>query len=55
MNLEFSRQTFEKYSNIKFNENLSSGSQVAPSGRKEGQADRHEEAISCFSILFARA
>ena len=33
MKLEFSRQIFEKSSNIKFNENLSSGKQAAPSGR----------------------
>jgi len=35
MKLEFSRQVFEKYSNIKFNENLSNGSQVAACGRRE--------------------
>ena len=31
--LESSRQVFEKYSNIKFHENPSSGSQVVPCGR----------------------
>jgi len=30
--LEFSRQIFEKYSNINFHENPSSGSRVVPSG-----------------------
>jgi hypothetical protein len=30
MKLEFSRQVFDKYSGIKFNENPSSGSQVIP-------------------------
>jgi len=30
MKLEFSRQIFEKFSNIKFHENPSSGSQVVP-------------------------
>jgi hypothetical protein len=33
MKLEFSRQFFEKYSNIKFCENPSSGSCVVPCGR----------------------
>ena len=30
MNLEFCRQIFEEYSNIKFHENPSSGSRVVP-------------------------
>jgi hypothetical protein len=33
--LEFSRQFFEKYSTIKFDENRSSGSQVVPCGRTD--------------------
>jgi len=37
--LEFSRQIFEKYSNIKFHENPSSGNRVVPNGRKDGQID----------------
>jgi len=32
MKLEFSQQIFEKYSNIKFQENPSSGSPVLPCG-----------------------
>ena len=39
--LEFSRQIFEKYSNIKFHENPYSGSRFVPCG----QTDRHDEAI----------
>jgi len=35
MKLEFSGQICEKYSNIKFNENPSSGSRVVPCGRKD--------------------
>jgi hypothetical protein len=35
MKLVFSRQIFEKYSNIKFHENPSSGSRVVPSGRTD--------------------
>jgi hypothetical protein len=39
MKLEFSRQIFEKYSNIKFHENPCSGSRVVPCGRTEGWTD----------------
>ena len=42
MTLEFSRQISEKYSNIKFYENPSSGSQVVPCGR----IDRHNESVT---------
>jgi len=35
MKLEFSRKIFEKFSNIKFHENPSSGSWVVPSGRTD--------------------
>jgi hypothetical protein len=59
--LEFSHQISEKYSNIKFRENPSSGSQVVPcgetderkEGRTDGQAGRRHEAnthVSKFSI-----
>jgi hypothetical protein len=37
--LEFSRLVFEKYSNIKFHENLSSGSRVVPCGQTDGWMD----------------
>jgi hypothetical protein len=47
---EFSRQNFEKYSNIKFHENLFSGSRVYPCGRTDGRTDRHDEANSPFLI-----
>ena len=39
MKLEFSKQIFEKSSNIKFNENLSSGSRVVPYGQTNGRTD----------------
>jgi hypothetical protein len=39
MKFEFSRQILEKYSNIDFLENPSSGSQAVPCERKEGQTD----------------
>jgi hypothetical protein len=37
MEVEFSREIFKKYSNIKFQENPSSGNRVVPCGRKEGK------------------
>ena len=39
MRLKFSWQIFEKYSNIKFHENPSSGSRVVPWGRTDRQTD----------------
>ena len=44
MKLEFSRQNFHKYSNIKFHDNTSSGIPFVPRGR----TDRHDEANSRF-------
>jgi hypothetical protein len=49
MKLGFFRQIFEKCPNIKFNENLSSGSRVVACGRTDGQTDKHDEASSRFS------
>ena len=37
--LDFSRQIFEKYSNITFHENPSSKSRVVPWGQKDGRTD----------------
>jgi hypothetical protein len=48
MKLEFSRQDFEKYSNIKFNENPSSGNGVVRGGRVDGWTDTHDEANGLF-------
>ena len=45
MKLEFVRQIFEKYSDIKFHENPFSGSRVVP----YGQTDRQEKAGSRLS------
>jgi len=42
---QFSRRIFEKYSNIKFHENPSSGSRVFSCG----QTDRHDEANNRYS------
>ena len=55
MNLEFSWQIFEKYSNVNFHENPISGSRVVPSGLADGQTDRHNEASSRFSQFCERA
>jgi hypothetical protein len=43
--LEFSRQSFEKCSNIKFHENSSNGIRPVPSAR----TDRHDKANTHFS------
>jgi len=51
MKLEFSRKIFEKYSNIKFHENPSSGSRVIP----YGQTDRHDEANTRLPQFYERA
>jgi hypothetical protein len=40
MELEFFQQVFEKYSNIKFHDNPSCGSQVVPYRRTDGWTDR---------------
>ena len=43
--IEFSRQIFEKYSNIKFNGIPSSGSRVASYGRTHRQTERQKDMI----------
>jgi len=48
MKLEFSRQIFEKYSNVKFNENPSSENRVGPCGRTDRQTEIRDEANSSF-------
>jgi hypothetical protein len=50
MKLEFSRQSFEKYSNTKFHETPSSGSRVVPCRR----TDRQDELIVAFHSLRTR-
>ena len=60
MTLEFSQQIFEKFSNIKFHENPSSGSRVVPWAKTDGQtwrswvpfrnfADAHKN-CNCFLL-----
>jgi hypothetical protein len=43
MKLDFSEHIFEKYSNIKFHENPSSGSHVVPRRRMDGQTDKQTD------------
>jgi hypothetical protein len=50
MKLKVSEHIFEKYSNIKFDEKLSSGSRVPC-----GQTDRRDEANSRFSEICEHA
>jgi hypothetical protein len=47
MELEFSGQIFKKYSNIKFNENLSIGSRVVLRGHLDRQTDMKLVAAFC--------
>jgi len=42
MKLQFSRQFFEKYSNIKFHKNPSSGSRGVLRGQTDGWTDRND-------------
>ena len=50
MKFEFYQQTFEKYSNMQFNKNPSSGSRAVSCG----QTDRHDEASSHFSAILRK-
>jgi len=45
-NLEFSRQIFEKYSNIKFCENPCCGSRVVPCGQTDRQTDMTKQIVA---------
>ena len=52
MTLEFSRQFFENFSNLKFHENLSYGNRIIPCGKTDGQRDKHDKANSRFKQFF---
>ena len=45
--MDISEEILEKYSDIKYHENTSSGSRVVPGGQKK----RHDEAESLFAVL----
>jgi hypothetical protein len=53
MKVEFFRQMFEKYSDIMFNENTPSGSQVGPCWRTEGRTDMKKLIVSFRSFANA--
>jgi hypothetical protein len=53
MKLKFSRQIFEKYSNIKFLENSSNGSRVVPCGQTDGQPDVTELIVAFRNLVNA--
>jgi hypothetical protein len=53
MKLEFSGQSFGKYEDMEFHENLSRGSGVVPCGRTD--RNRHYEANSRFLQFCERA
>jgi hypothetical protein len=56
MELGFSRQIFEKYSNIKLHEYPSSGAELFhEDGWTDGQPDRRDEANSRFTQFFTGA
>ena len=55
MKIELCQQIFEKYSNTKFDEKLSSRSRVAPCDRPNGQKDRYDEANNRLSQICERA
>jgi hypothetical protein len=59
MKFQFSPNTFKKVLNIKFYQNLSSGSPTVERGpldkRTDRQTDRYDEANSRFSQFFERA
>jgi len=52
--MNLSRQVFEKYSPIRFNEIPSSGSRIVAHGQPDGRTDKHES-NSRFSQFFERA
>jgi hypothetical protein len=53
--LEFSQKIFEKYSNIKFHENPTSGSRIVLCGRTGTKTDINDEANNRISQFCGRA
>ena len=50
MKLEFSRHVFEKYSNIKFHKNTSSGSRVVQCGRTDEQTGKRIDGMDFYVV-----
>jgi len=55
MEIEFYRKIFEKYPNIKFDENPFSVSTAVSCERTDGQTDRYKQANSRVSQFYERA
>jgi hypothetical protein len=53
--LEFSEQIFLKYSNNKYHENPSSGSQAVPCGWREGQRETDMSRLTVLVCKFVNA
>jgi hypothetical protein len=53
MKIKFSRQSFEKYSNIKFHEHLPSGSRVVSCGQTDRQAHMTEIKVAFRNLANA--
>jgi len=53
MKLDFCGQIFEKYSNTKFHENPSSGSQVVPCGQMDKWTDMMKLIVAFHSLANA--
>jgi len=51
MNLDLTQQIFEKFSNIKFHKNPSSGSPAVPYGRTVGRTDGQTD-MTKFIVAF---
>jgi len=51
MKVEFSHQSFEKYSNIKFHENASSGSRGIPCDQTDGRRDKQADKVKDMTKL----
>jgi len=52
MKLEFSRDIFEEFLNIKFYKNPSSGSRVVPRGRTDGQTSRGRDIMNLIVAFY---
>jgi len=55
MKLHISRQIFEKFSNMEFQNNPSSGSRVVPCGRTDRRTGGHDEPSNRFPPFLKRA
>jgi hypothetical protein len=53
MELESSRQIFEKFSSIKFHKNPSIGSRVVTCGQKDGQTDMTKLIVAFYNFANA--